>query len=108
MRNSRYRSVAPALADQRQAFRHPVVLQRASVRRQAAPAHDARLIDLSIYGCRIATEACFQPNDRLWLCFEGSCPIAATAIWCKDSHMGCRFDAPIEKTLFRTLTLIVD
>ena len=108
MRNSRYRSVAPALAEQRQAFRHAVILQRASVRHHAACAHDAELLDLSIYGCRIATQADFEANDRLWLRFEGSRPIAATAVWCKDSHIGCRFDAPIEKTLFRTLTLVVD
>lgn len=108
VRNSRYRSVAPALVEHRKAFRHPVVLQRASVRRHATPAHDAQLLDLSIYGCRIATDASFEANDRLWLRFEGSRPVAATAVWCNGTNIGCRFDDPIEKTLFRTLTLITD
>lgn len=106
LRNSRYRSVAPALAEQRRAFRHAVVLQRALVRRHAAPAHEAQLLDLSIYGCRIETGARIEPNDRLWLSFEGSGPVAATAVWSNGSHVGCRFDAPIERALFRALTLV--
>ena len=108
LRNSRYRSPAPALVEQRKAFRHPVVLQRATVRRHAALAHDAQLLDLSIYGCRVATEVKFNANDRLWLRFEGSNPVAATAVWCSDNNIGCRFDAPIERTLFRALTLITE
>jgi hypothetical protein len=108
LRNSRYRSVAPALAELRRAFRHPVVLERAAVRRHAAPAHEAQLLDLSIYGCRIATDASVEANDRLWLRFEGSRPVAATAVWCSGSNIGCRFDAPMERELFRTLTLVAD
>ncbi|MBK5263894.1 MAG: PilZ domain-containing protein [Alphaproteobacteria bacterium] len=106
LRNSRYRSVAPALVEQRKAFRHPVVLHRATIRRRTALAHDAQLLDLSIYGCRVATDARFEANDRLWLRFEGSGPVAATAVWCNGNNIGCRFDAPIDKALFRALTLV--
>lgn len=106
LRNSRYRSVAPALTEQRRAFRHPVVLQRASLRRGVTPAHEAHLLDLSIYGCRIATDASVEANDRIWLRFEGSGPVAAIAVWCNGGNIGCRFDAPIERELFRTLTLV--
>lgn len=102
LRNSRYRSV---LTEERRTSRQAVVLERVSVRRHTMRAHEAHLVDLSIYGCRIATDASVEANDRLWLRFEGSRPVAATAVWCEGDHIGCRFDAPIEKTLFRTLTL---
>lgn len=106
VRSSRYRRVAPALVEHRQAFRHPVMLQRASVRPHASHAHDARLVDLSIYGCRIALDVRLEVNDRIWLSFEGSHPIPAAVVWCDGSNAGCKFDAPIDRALFRALTLI--
>jgi len=106
--NSQYRSVAPAQIEQRGVFRHPVALQRASVQRRAAKSHDAELVDLSIYGCRIATNISFKSGDRIWIGFAGRGPAAATAIWCEDGKVGCRFDVPIDHELFRTLTLVID
>lgn len=108
IRNTRYRSVAPALIEQRRAFRHPVMFRRASVRRHAAHEHEAQLADLSIYGCRITTKASCEVNDRIWLRLNGSLPIAATAIWSDGNSIGCRFDAPIDKALFRSLTLAAE
>lgn len=107
-RHSRFRSVAPARIEQRAAFRHPVVLQRGSVRQHGAPAHDARLVDLSIYGCRVATDAGIKADDRLWLRFEGSRPVAARAVWSEGGNIGCLFDEPLDKVLFRRLTLVSD
>lgn len=108
MRHSRFRRVAPARIEQRSAFRHPVVLQRGSVRHHGKHAYEASLIDLSIYGCRVTTDARIDPHDRLWLRFEGSRPVAATAVWCDDGNIGCLFDAPLDKALFRKLTLVLD
>ena len=104
LRLSRYRRAEPALVEHRNALRHPVTLQRASIRHHADHAQNAQLLDLSIYGCRIATEVNFEANDRVWLRFEGSRPIAATAIWSDGSNIGCRFDAPIDRALFRRLS----
>jgi hypothetical protein len=106
VRHSRFRRVAPARIEQRRAFRHPVVLQRGSIRHHGTHAHDAQLIDLSIYGCRVASETRVKPDDRLWLRFEGSRPVAATAVWCDGENIGCLFDEPLDKALFRRLTLI--
>jgi len=106
--NSQYRSVAPAQIEKRGVLRHPVALRRASIQRRAAKSHGAELVDLSIYGCRIATGTSFKSGDRIWIGFEGHDPIAATAIWCKDGKIGCRFDDPLDKRLFRTLTLVID
>ena len=104
-RHSRFRSVAPARIEQRAVIRHPVVLQRASVRQHGCPAHEAQLVDLSVYGCRVATDANVEANDRLWLRFEGSRPVAGRAVWCEGGNIGCLFDEPLDKALFRRLTL---
>lgn len=85
-----------------------MVLERVSIRHQASYAKEAQLVDLSIYGCRVATDAHVEPDDRIWLRFEGSRPVAATAVWCDGRNIGCLFDAPLEKELFRSLTLVAE
>lgn len=105
---SAYRKVAPARLDQRTIDRHPVVIRRATVRGHGRQPIEAQLVDLSIYGCRLTVDARYAPEDRLWLRFAGSAPVAATAIWIEGGELGCRFDAPIDRILFRTLTLIID
>lgn len=82
-----------------------MVLERASIRHHGCCANEAQLIDLSIYGCRVATDAHIEPDDRLWLRFEESRPVAAKAVWCDGRNIGCVFDAPLDKELFRSLTL---
>ncbi len=104
--NSQYRAVKAALVDQRQAYRHPVQIQRTAIRQQGKGAKSGELVDLSIYGCRVAADASFPEGTRVWLRFDGSSPVAATAIWCKDGHIGCRFDETLNHGLFRSLTLI--
>jgi hypothetical protein len=103
--NSKFRTVASALVDQRTAVRHPVQLQRATVRRHAAQAIPALLEDISVYGCRVVVDDPFAPGDRLWLRLAASEPVSATAIWYDKGKLGCRFDGPLESTLLRNLTL---
>ncbi|WP_419810031.1 PilZ domain-containing protein [Sphingomonas sp.] len=64
---------------------------------------DARLLDLSIYGCRLAAEV-RDVGERLWLRFDGGAPIEATVVWAAAGRLGCRFDAPIARQLMRDLT----
>lgn len=104
--NSQYRTVKAALIEQRQAFRHPVQIQRTAIRQQGKTAKTGELVDVSIYGCRIASDSAIAEGSRVWLRFEGSSPITATAVWCKDGHVGCRFDETLDQKLFRSLTLI--
>ena len=35
----------------------------------------------------------------------GGAAVAATVMWREDEGLGCRFDAPIERTLMRKLVL---
>lgn len=104
---SQYRRVAPARIEQRAVERHPVLLQRATVRRHGKQAIEAELVDLSIYGCRVSCDGAFEADQRLWLRFSGGSPVAATVIWAEGGTLGCRFDEPLDRTLFRALTLVL-
>lgn len=105
---TRYQPAAPALVEQREAQRRPVFITRASVRRHKQAPAEAALHDLSAYGCRIAVSEEQQTGERIWLRFQGGMPVAATVVWSKDGLSGCRFDEPIERSLVRALTLMVD
>lgn len=106
--NSQYRTVKSALIEQRKVYRHPVQIQRAAIRQHGKAGKAGELIDVSIYGCRIACPTKIAEDSRVWLRFDGSNPIAAIAVWCKDGHIGCRFDEKLDPTLFRSLTLITE
>ncbi len=103
---SKFRAVEPARIDQRAEQRHPVLLQKVSVRRHAAKSEEVRLVDLSSFGCRLLVDSNYKAGDRLWLRIAGGQPIAATAIWCDKGRLGCRFDVPIERSVFRSLILV--
>lgn len=105
---SAYRKVAPARIDQRRIERHPVVIKKATVRGHGRQPVEAGLVELSIYGCRLAVDANYTVNDRLWLRFEGSNPVGAVAVWTEFGELGCRFDEPLDRSLFRALTLVLD
>jgi PilZ domain len=105
---SKFRTVAPALVDERMAVRHPVSVERASVRRNTSPPIAALLEDISIYGCRVIIIGSFKPGDRLLLRLADSEPVAATAIWYDNQKLGCRFDDALDRTLFKMLTLYAE
>lgn len=104
---TQYRPVTPAQVDQRAAPRHRLLVSRASVRKHGAAPAEAELQDLSIYGCRLACATDHPVGERLWLRLKGAMPIAATVVWNDGDHLGCRFDAPIERSLMRSLTLVI-
>lgn len=104
-RTSQFRTPEPASLEMRQVERHPVVIQPAFVRRRRTRPLEARLQDLSIYGCRLACEASHEPEERVVIRICGGMPIGATVIWSKDGMIGCRFDAPIASGTVRALTL---
>jgi hypothetical protein len=102
---SAYRKVEPARIEQRAATRHPVIVRRATVRGHGRQPVEAELVDLSIYGCRIGVEGSYRANDPLWLQFDGGSRVAATTIWVNGNALGCRFNEPLDRALFRALTL---
>ncbi len=102
---SQYKKVAPAQLEQREVMRHPVLLQKATVRRHSKQPIEAKLVDVSVYGCRVLLDESFKVGDRLWLRLAGSGPISATAVWAEGDRLGCKFDEILDRTLFRQLTL---
>jgi hypothetical protein len=105
VRTSPYRRPDPARIDQRGVDRHPVFIQQATMRRHRAPSIEAKLYDVSIFGCRLACDAPVKPDERIWLRIRGGMPIAATVMWASDGLVGCRFDAPISSGTVRALSL---
>jgi hypothetical protein len=106
-RLSQYRTVAPALVEQRAAERHRVLITRATVRKKGNPPIEAQLHDLSIYGCRLGCRSPHGAGDRIWLRIREDLPIAATVVWNDGQQLGCRFETPIERSLVRALTLVI-
>lgn len=106
-RLSQFRTVGPALVEQRSEPRHRILVTRATVRKQGDSATEAILRDLSVYGCRLACTSEHGEGERVWLRLKESLPIAGTVMWNDGAHIGCRFDAPIERSLMRSLTLII-
>jgi hypothetical protein len=102
---SQYRKVAPAQLEQREVVRHPVLLQKATVRRHSKQPIEAKLVDLSVYGCRVLLDGSFKVGDRLWVRLADSNPIGATAVWMEGDRLGCKFDELLDRTLFRQLIL---
>lgn len=90
--------------DRRRAGRHTASVARASVREPGAAPADAALLDVSIYGCRLAVAGAHLAGGRLWLRLNGGWPIAATVVWAEGERVGCRFDEPIAGSLMRELT----
>jgi hypothetical protein len=102
---SQYRKVEPARLEQREVVRQPVLLQKATVRRHAAQPREALLADISVYGCRLITDATFKLGERLWIRLHGRNPVGATTVWTAKGLLGCRFDEALDRSLFRELTL---
>jgi hypothetical protein len=75
---SQYRRVAPARLEQRDVFRHPVLISRTTMKRHATQADEAKLINLSIYGCSLEADHIVKAGQRLWLRFSSSAPIPFT------------------------------
>ena len=103
--HTKFRAVGPARLEDRAEPRHPVLLQRTTVRPSTAPPMEARLVELSTFGCRLLISSRMKAGARITLRFADSEPVAATAIWCDSKHIGCRFDEAISAKLFRSLTL---
>jgi hypothetical protein len=106
-RCSQYRTVAPALVEHRAVERHRVHFTSTEVQERGGRASSAMLYDLSVYGCRLACRTRHLEGTRLWLRFRDREPVAAAVVWNDGQHIGCRFDAPIERKLVRELTLVI-
>ena len=106
-RLSQYRTVGPALVEHREVPRHRVTITHASLSDASDGPTEAVLHDISLYGCRFAGQLTHEPGTQLNLQLADNAPIAATVIWNDGGYLGCRFDAPIDRALMRSLTLVL-
>lgn len=104
-RATQFQSVDAALFEQRSSQRHPVTITSASVRKLGKKPVEATLRDISLYGCRIESTLKHQRGDKVWVGFGDNLPIAAVVAWATSGMIGCRFDAPIDRSLLRSLVL---
>ena len=102
---SQYRTPDPARVDQRQVSRHIVLLRKSTVRKKSAQAFEARIAELSIYGCRLFTDAVFAIGDAVTVSLDDCNTISAKAVWQEDGRIGCRFDEPLDREVLRLMTL---
>jgi hypothetical protein len=65
----------------------------------------ASLVEISIYGCRLACDQRFDIETRVWLRLDGGAPVSAKVVWCADGRVGCRFDTAIPREQLRALTI---
>ncbi len=91
--------------ERRDERRFEAQVTRASLREHAHEPASAGLIDISIYGCRIACDTDAETDEPVWLRLNGSLPIAAKVVWNRGGLLGCRFDMPIGRPLLRSLTI---
>jgi hypothetical protein len=68
---------------------------------------EAMLRDLSVYGCRLACRVAHEAGEKIWLMLTGDKSVSAQVVWNDGEHIGCRFDTPIERSLMRSLTLVI-
>lgn len=102
-RATAYRPVVPA--ERREDVRFDAQVTRATLRGLAQEPAAAALVEISIYGCRIACDVAHDTGEPVWLRLDGSLPISAKVVWSEGGVTGCRFDAPIGRPLLRSLTI---
>jgi hypothetical protein len=65
----------------------------ATVRELGSTPMQAKIIEVSETGCRLA-DCRLEQGAEIWLQLPGREPMRATVIWTKGSRAGCRFYAP--------------
>jgi len=103
--HSQYKTAPPARVEQRHEERHSVVLQVVTVDGDEIEKEVAPIVDISSFGCRLEVQGKYAEAIKLELSFFNRDPIIAEVIWCKDGHLGCRFEKKIDMCLFRAITI---
>jgi hypothetical protein len=90
----------PAFSDNRRAPRAPVSLD-AEIGKGIRTL--CRVVDISIHGARLQTYCALTPKATIWLTLPYAGSIAAYVRWADDFEAGCRFQRPLELTVFERL-----
>lgn len=85
-------SLSLPFADERKSARK-IANFAANVRELGSTPMQAKILDVSEGGCRLA-DCRLEQGAEIWLQLPGREPMRATVIWSKGSRAGCRFYAP--------------
>jgi hypothetical protein len=86
-------SVLPT-TDQRKAPRRIVNLA-AALREEGATISAVKVLDISLGGCRLETEADLEVGGQVWLKLPGLETKRSRIVWTQGRHGGCEFDVPL-------------
>lgn len=63
----------------------------------------ARVIDVSLEGCKVETNSPLRTGTQVWVTLPGLRPQAARVVWSRGYTAGCRFALPLHPAVFETL-----
>lgn len=106
LKSTRYRKVEPAALNRRAVPRHEVEVTSVSLNAKESKSIPASLIDISIYGCRLELDTKLADGEAVEISIATFASIAATIVWTKAGHAGCRFVDSMDPHMMRALTIV--
>lgn len=71
---------------------------------EGSGAFDARLMDISPYGCQVrAYGRVFERGERIWVLLPMAGEVAGEAMWGLKGLFGCKFAEPVDADLYALL-----
>lgn len=104
-KSTRYNNVQPAAINRRDVPRYDVAIDISPLKRKKSKPIQARLADISLYGCRLEADAVFQEGEVLELSVDSHVKAEAKVIWQKAQQAGCRFVKALDPEALRSLTI---
>lgn len=78
------------------------------VREGCEPWTKVILTDLSRTGFRMAWQARFREDDKIWVRIPGLAPLSAVVRWRNNTGLGCEFSSPLYEPVFEHFARIAD
>lgn len=94
----------PAALNRRVIKRHEVNITGTFVKRSQANSIQATILDVSIYGCKLALDAILPEGEKIQIHIADQDVVDATIVWQKAREAGCRFAEAISPQKMKALT----
>lgn len=104
LKSTRYQKVMPAALNRRNVKRHKVNITGTFVKRGQASTIQATILDVSVYGCKLALDAILPEGEKIQIHIADRDIVDATIVWQKAREAGCRFANVISPQKMKTLT----
>ncbi len=104
LKSTRYQKVKPAALNRRTMARHQVNITGSFVKRSQKNKIQATILDVSIYGCKLALDAILPEGEVIQIQIADTDSVDATIVWQKAREVGCRFADAISPQKMKALT----